>query len=94
MGVGGQRHAPAALTPGKSPGTHCTGGRVGRRAGLEGCGRISPPPGFDPRAVQPVGSHYTDRAIQALPAWTFGQKKKSRAPVGRINDFWVMRPVA
>ena len=22
-GVGGQRHAPAALTPGKRPGTHC-----------------------------------------------------------------------
>jgi hypothetical protein len=24
MGVGGQRHAPAALPPGKKPGTHCT----------------------------------------------------------------------
>ena len=23
MGVGGQRHAPAALPPGKLPGTHC-----------------------------------------------------------------------
>ena len=28
-GVGGQRHDPAALAPGKSPGTHCIGGWVG-----------------------------------------------------------------
>ena len=26
MGVGGQRHAPAALPLGKRPGTHCIGG--------------------------------------------------------------------
>jgi hypothetical protein len=32
MGMGGQRHALAAL-----PGTHCTGGWVGPRAGLDGC---------------------------------------------------------
>jgi hypothetical protein len=36
--VGGQRHAPAALPPGKRPGTHCIGGWVGSRAGLDGCG--------------------------------------------------------
>ena len=36
MGVGGQRHAPAALTR-ERPGTHCTGGWVGPRTGLEGC---------------------------------------------------------
>jgi hypothetical protein len=28
MGVGGQLHAPAALSPGKRPGTNCTGGWV------------------------------------------------------------------
>ena len=28
-GVGGQRHAPAALSPGKRSVTHCTGGRMG-----------------------------------------------------------------
>jgi hypothetical protein len=34
MGVSGQRHA--ALYPrGKDPGTHCTGGWVGPRAGLD-----------------------------------------------------------
>jgi hypothetical protein len=26
LGVGGQHHAPAALPPGKRPGTHCIGG--------------------------------------------------------------------
>jgi len=49
MRVGDQRHAPAALTPGKRPGT---GGLVGPRAGLDGCGKsLAPPPGFDPRTV-------------------------------------------
>ena len=51
--VGGQRHAPAVLYPREIPGTHCAGGWVGSRAGLDGR-KISPPPGFDPRTVQPV----------------------------------------
>jgi hypothetical protein len=34
--VGGQRHAPAALLQGKRPGTHCMGGWLGPRAGLNG----------------------------------------------------------
>ena len=37
-GVGGQVHAPAALPPGKSPGTYCTRGRVSPKAGLNGYG--------------------------------------------------------
>ena len=41
-GVGVQRHAPAALLPRKIPGTHCTGGWVGPRVGLEGCGKSRP----------------------------------------------------
>jgi len=36
-GVGDQRHVPAALPLGKTPGTICTGDRVGLRAGLDGC---------------------------------------------------------
>jgi hypothetical protein len=65
MGVSGQRHAPAALYPwGKDPGTHCTGGWVGPRAGLdtEATGKIlcscrgSNP---DRPVVQPVVRHYT-----------------------------------
>jgi hypothetical protein len=64
MGVGGQRHAPAALSPGK---TRCPlyrrmGGPQGRSGRVR---KISPPPGFDPRTVQPVSSRYTDWAIAA-----------------------------
>ena len=42
MGVGGQFLAPAALPPGKSPGTRCTGGWVGLVAGLDGSGKSRP----------------------------------------------------
>ena len=41
------------------PDTHCIEGFVGHRAVLEGR-KISFPPGFDPRTVQPVASRYTD----------------------------------
>ena len=68
MGVDGQHHAPAALPPGKRSGIHCIGGWVSPRTGLDGCGKSRPPPpGFDPRTVQPVGSRYTDYAIPAHP---------------------------
>ena len=56
-GLGGQSQAPAALPPEKRAGTHCTGGRVGPRAGVDRWGKSSPPPGFDPRDIQPVASH-------------------------------------
>jgi hypothetical protein len=42
MGVGGQRHAPAALSPGKRLGTHCKEGWLGPRASLDGCGKSRP----------------------------------------------------
>ena len=38
----GQRHAPAAPYPRERPGTHCTGGWVGLRAGLDCCGKSRP----------------------------------------------------
>jgi hypothetical protein len=50
--MGGQLHAPVVLPPGKRSGTHCTGGWVGPKAGLD-------------RYVQPVASSYTDYAIPA-----------------------------
>ena len=58
-GMGGQRHAPAAL-PRERPGSHRIGGWVGPRTGLDGCGKPHLPPGFDPQTVNPVASHYTD----------------------------------
>ena len=54
MGVGGQRHAPAALTLGKRAGTHFVGVWMGSTAGADGCGKFLPLPRFDPRTVQPV----------------------------------------
>jgi hypothetical protein len=33
---------PGRFTPGKTPGTHCTGGWVSPRAGLDGCGKSCP----------------------------------------------------
>ena len=57
-GVGGQRNAPAALPPGKTryPLYRRLGGSQGRSGRLR---KISPPPGFDPRTVQPVASRHT-----------------------------------
>ena len=56
-GVGGQGHAPAALPPGQTRyplyrwlgGLHCRSGRLWK---------ISLPPEFDPRTIQPVASSY------------------------------------
>jgi hypothetical protein len=42
MRVGGKLHTPAALSPGKRPGTHCTGGWMGPTDGLDGCGKSRP----------------------------------------------------
>jgi hypothetical protein len=63
-GVGGQRHAPAALPPGKTrdPLYRRLGGAQSRSGWVQ---KISSPPGFDPRTVQAVESHFTDRAIPA-----------------------------
>ena len=62
--MGGQRHAPAALPPWK---TRCTldrrlGGPQDRPGRVR---RISLPPGFYPRTVQPIANRYTDWAIPA-----------------------------
>ena len=60
MGVVGQRHSPAALTP--VPIVYETGWAQGRSGRVR---KISPSTGFDPRTVQPLASRYTDRAIPA-----------------------------
>jgi hypothetical protein len=63
MGWGGQRHAPATLSPGKTryPLYWKLGGPQGQSGWVP---KISPPPGFDPRTVQPVASRYTDCATR------------------------------
>ena len=58
---------PGRSLPRERPGTHCTGGWVGRSGQVQ---KISPPPEFDPRTVQPVASRYTDYATR-LPYATY-----------------------
>jgi hypothetical protein len=61
--VGSQRHAPVALTPGMTRyplyrwlgGPQCRSGRLWK---------ISPPPQFDPRTIQPVATCYTNYTIK------------------------------
>ena len=55
---------PRPLYPRERTGTHCTGGWVGPRAGLDEDKNL-PPPGLDPRTVQPVVSCYSDGAVAA-----------------------------
>ena len=51
------------LTPGKDPVPILK--EVGWASGRSGqVQKISPPPGFDPRTVQPVGSRYIDWATR------------------------------
>ena len=54
---------PRPLYLQERPGTHCIGDWVDPRAGLDGCGKSHPSPGFDPRTVQPVASRCTDWAV-------------------------------
>jgi len=59
MGLGGERHTPVALPPRKTGYPFyrrlvVSKGRSGRVR------KIQPPPGFDPRTVQPLASLYTD----------------------------------
>jgi hypothetical protein len=51
--MSGQLHAPAALSPGNSPGTHCIGGGVDPRAGLDNMEKwkFLTLPGLEPRPL-------------------------------------------
>jgi hypothetical protein len=66
MSVSGQRHAPAALPPGKTryPSYRKLGGPQSRSGQVR---KISSPLGFGPQTVQPVASRYGDWAIPAPP---------------------------
>ena len=52
-------------------GTHCLGGWVALRLGLDGCEKSRYPPGFDSRTVQPAASLYIDCAILASVAQVY-----------------------
>ena len=73
MGAGVQRHALAALPRGKTryPLYRRLGGPQGRSGWVQ---KISSPPGFDPRTVQPVESRYPVSRI----AYRTSDKYRSR----------------
>jgi hypothetical protein len=76
---------PAVLPPGKRPGTHCIGGWVGPRAGVNGCGKSLPPPGFDPRTFQPAASPYNDHALVILTKYKPGREIKLKRWEGNMK---------
>ena len=65
MEVGSQVHVPAAMPPGKGPGTHCVEGWGRPQGWSRQVRKISLPPGFHPQTVRPVASRYTVYAIAA-----------------------------
>jgi hypothetical protein len=81
MRVGGQRHAPAALPPGKTlyPLYRRQGGFHSRSEQMR---KILPPLEFDPRTVEPVASRYTDYAIR--PPNPLGTGVISRGQAARV----------
>jgi len=61
---------PRPVYPRERPGTHCIGAWVAPQPVWTGAENLAPPPpGFDPRAVQPVAIRNTDRDA---PAHTSG----------------------
>ena len=83
--MGGQRHAPAALPPGKRPGTHCVGDWVGLRAGLDRCEKSLPHSEFD------LGQSSPYRV--AIPT-ELSQSSRNINPsefVGLLNQFHVSK---
>ena len=75
---------PLPLYSRERPGTHCIGGWGGPQGRSGRVRKISPPPGFDPRTVQPVTSRYTDCTISAL-------KMKYRSLYIGIKRMWNMK---
>jgi hypothetical protein len=63
--MGGQRHGPAALSPGNRPGTYSIKGWVGPRASKDGCGKYRPH--WDSMPVRPARSKSQYRLRQPGP---------------------------
>jgi hypothetical protein len=98
MEVGGQRHAPAALPPGKRPGTYCTYGWVSPRAGLGRCGKSCshresiPGPSSPQRIAIPTE---LSRPARWTPSCTIicTHTQFRLAPVLPKRNYWVSRGV-
>ena len=96
-GVGGQSHAPATLPPGKTryPLYRRLGGLQNRSGRVR---KISFPPGFDPRTVQPVASRYKAADAVGVTSWRHTQNERCGCMCRRICDLprtlrvvWVVR---
>ena len=88
-GGGWSTPRPGRFTPGKET-RYPLYRRLGRHQGRsEWMRKISPPPGFNPRNVQPITSRYTDCAIPAHPAsYIMGTRNAiptNKAPLARSS---------
>jgi len=73
--------------PGRfTSGPYCTRGWVGPTAGLGGCGKSHPPPGFVPRTVQSVANRYT---VCAIPAHTVNYERSPNI-FQIVNTYWTV----
>jgi hypothetical protein len=66
------RHAAAALPPGNRLGTYCYRRLGGPQGMSERVEKVSPPPGFDPRTVQPAAIKLFRPIINTVVAETKG----------------------
>jgi hypothetical protein len=69
-----QRHVPGALTPGKKPGTYCTGDWVGHRTGLGGCGDTHAENTTRVHRSPPLATTLRSRYIRCTPLHTISSK--------------------
>jgi hypothetical protein len=77
---------PRPVYPRERPDTHCIGGCVGPRTGLDVCGKSRPPPGFDPRIVQSVASRPTALSRPSILK-TWGKENCSTFVDGAGNTY-------
>jgi len=86
MGGGGQRHTPASL-PRERLGTHCVGGWVGPRAGLDGCIKSRPHRYSIPGPSSPY--HVAILTELSWPCMEVGRRSRKR---GKRRNFENKRP--
>jgi hypothetical protein len=93
MRVGGQLHAPATLPPGKIPGTHCIGGWVGPRAGLDGCEKSRPhwirSPDRPARSVVAIPTTLSRPTARNKDQWKFLVHVEIQNSCSKIENFWI-----
>ena len=95
---------PRPLYPRERSGSHCIRGWDVPRGQCGLCGGSRPTPGFDPRTVEPVASHYTDYVTVVHVHWILacfkftlsvrdgqycpGQHATLQLPLGKMKVGW------